>query len=62
MRCSILTICPEQFGDFRRSPVIARAEASGKLSLEILDIREGGLSVHGSILAGLLCIYLMSIN
>ena len=28
--------------------------------LEILDIREGGLSVHGSILAGLLCIYLMS--
>ncbi len=40
MRCSILTICPEQFGDFRRSPVIARAEASGKLSLEILDIRD----------------------
>lgn len=28
--------------------------------LEILDIREGGLSVHGSIIAGLFCIYLMS--
>ena len=40
MKCSILTICPEQFGDFRRTPVIARAEASGKLSLEILDIRD----------------------
>lgn len=40
MKCSILTICPEQFGDFRKSPVIARAEAAGKLSLEILDIRD----------------------
>ena len=28
--------------------------------LEILDIREGGLSVHGSIIAGLFCICLMS--
>lgn len=28
--------------------------------IEILDIREGGLSVHGSILLGLLCIWLMS--
>ena len=40
MKCSILTICPEQFGDFRKTPVIARAEASGKLNLEILDIRD----------------------
>ena len=40
MKCSILTICPEQFGDFRKTSVIARAEASGKLSLEILDIRD----------------------
>lgn len=28
--------------------------------IEILDIREGGLSIHGAIIAGVFCIYLMS--
>ena len=40
MKISILTICPEQFGDFRRTPLIARAEEEGLLELQILDIRE----------------------
>lgn len=40
MKISILSICPEQFGDFRRTPLIARAEADGLLDMEILDIRE----------------------
>ncbi|MBR2188140.1 MAG: tRNA (guanosine(37)-N1)-methyltransferase TrmD [Eubacterium sp.] len=39
MKCSILTICPEQFGDFCETPVISRAEMSGLLKVEIVDIR-----------------------
>ena len=40
MKITILTICPEQFGDFRRTPLMARAQASGLLEMEIADIRE----------------------
>ena len=40
MKISILTICPEQFGDFARTPLIARSVSSGLLELEIVDIRE----------------------
>ena len=40
MKITILTICPEQFGDFRRTPLISRTEAGGLLKLEILDIRD----------------------
>ena len=40
MRISVLTMCPEMFGDFRRSPVIARSEAAGRLELDIIDFRE----------------------
>ena len=40
MRISILTICPEQFGDFKRTPLIARALEKKILELEIIDIRE----------------------
>ncbi len=40
MRISILTICPEQFGDFTRTPLIARAVAAGLLQLDIVDIRD----------------------
>ena len=40
MKITVLTICPEQFGDFRKTPLIARAEDSGLLELKIIDIRE----------------------
>ena len=40
MKITVLTICPEQFGDFRKTPLIARAEASGLLDLQIVDIRD----------------------
>ncbi|WP_130836988.1 tRNA (guanosine(37)-N1)-methyltransferase TrmD [Lachnoclostridium sp. Marseille-P6806] len=40
MRITILTICPERFGDFLRSPVIARAVRRGVAEIEIVDIRE----------------------
>jgi len=40
MMISILTICPEQFGDFLKTPLIARAVQSGLLETEIIDIRE----------------------
>ena len=40
MRISILTICPEQFGDFKRTPLIARTIENKILELEIIDIRE----------------------
>lgn len=39
MKISILTICPEQFGDFQRTPLVARAVKKGLLELEIIDIR-----------------------
>ncbi|MBQ9032386.1 MAG: tRNA (guanosine(37)-N1)-methyltransferase TrmD [Parasporobacterium sp.] len=40
MKISILTICPEQFHDFRNTPLISRGIASGLLELEIVDIRD----------------------
>lgn len=40
MRISILTICPEQFGSFLETPLIARAENAGILKMEIIDIRD----------------------
>lgn len=40
MKISILTICPEQFGDFQKTPLIARAAAAGILELEVIDIRD----------------------
>ena len=39
MKISILTICPEQFGDFQKTPLIARSIAAGRLQLDIIDIR-----------------------
>ena len=40
MKITILTICPEQFGDFQRTPLIARAVEAGLLELSIIDIRD----------------------
>ena len=40
MRISVLTMCPEMFGDFRHSPVISRSEAVGRLTLNIIDFRD----------------------
>ena len=39
MRITILTMCPDFFGDFRRQPVTQRAVREGRLSLEIVDFR-----------------------
>ena len=40
MRISILTICPEQFGNFLETPLISRAVNAGILKMEIIDIRD----------------------
>ncbi len=40
MRISILTICPEQFGDFQNTPLISRAVSSRLLEFEVVDIRD----------------------
>lgn len=40
MKITILTICPEQFGDFQKTPLIARAVEAGLLKLSIVDIRD----------------------
>lgn len=40
MKISILTVCPEQFGDFQRTPLIARSVQKGLLEIEIADIRD----------------------
>lgn len=40
MKITILTICPEQFGDFQKTPLISRAVAAGLLALSIIDIRD----------------------
>ena len=40
MKITILTICPEQFGDFRKTPLIVRAIDAGLLDLSIVDIRD----------------------
>lgn len=39
MKITILTICPEQFTDFQKTPLIARATSSGLLDLSVVDIR-----------------------
>ena len=39
-KITILTICPEQFGDFQKTPLIARAVEAGLLDLSVLDIRD----------------------
>lgn len=40
MRISILTICPEQFESFKKTPLIARSAAKKLLQLEVIDIRD----------------------
>lgn len=40
MKITILTICPEQFGDFQRTPLISRAIKKGILEFQIVDIRD----------------------
>lgn len=40
MRITILTICPEQFDSFRKTPLIGRSVERGLLQLEIVDIRD----------------------
>ena len=40
MKISILTICPEQFGDFLKTPLICRSMAKGLLDMEITDVRD----------------------
>ena len=40
MKITILTICPEQFGDFQKTPLISRAVDAGLLELSIIDIRD----------------------
>ena len=40
MRIDILTMFPEMFGDFRKGPVISRAEKNRTLDLRITDIKE----------------------
>lgn len=40
MKITILTICPEQFGDFQKTPLIARTVAAGLLEFEVIDIRD----------------------
>ena len=40
MRISILTICPEQFDSFRKTPLIDRAVKNGLLQMEIVDMRD----------------------
>ena len=40
MKITILTICPGQFGDFLKTPLIQRSCEKGVLELNIMDIRE----------------------
>ena len=40
MKITILTICPEQFGDFQKTPIISRSIEKKLLELEIVDIRD----------------------
>ena len=39
MRFTILTVCPDVFDGFLKSPVIRRATESGKAQIDIVDIR-----------------------
>jgi len=40
MRISVLSIFPEEFQDFQRKPVVARAVSRGLLTIEIIDIKD----------------------
>ena len=40
MKIRILSICPEQFDSFLKTPLISRSMASGLLDLRIIDIRD----------------------
>jgi len=40
MKITILTICPEQFGDFQRTSLIERSIKAGLLDFEVVDIRD----------------------
>ncbi|MBQ6478938.1 MAG: tRNA (guanosine(37)-N1)-methyltransferase TrmD [Erysipelotrichaceae bacterium] len=40
IRISILTLCPEEFASFLKTPLIERNVASGILRIEIVDIRD----------------------
>ncbi|MBR5340642.1 MAG: tRNA (guanosine(37)-N1)-methyltransferase TrmD [Erysipelotrichaceae bacterium] len=40
MKISLLTICPEQFDSFIKTPLISRNISSGLLQLEVIDIRD----------------------
>lgn len=40
MRISVLTIFPEEFQDFQRKPIVARAVSRGLLTIEIIDIKD----------------------
>ena len=40
IRISILTICPEEFASFLKTPLIERSVTSGILKIEIVDIRD----------------------
>ena len=40
MRITVLTMFPELFGDFRKSPVLARELDRGRVELKIVDIKE----------------------
>ena len=48
MKISVLTICPEQFESFQKTPVAARAQQKGLAEIEIVDIRNfaGGSYRH----------------
>lgn len=40
MRISILTMTPEFFGDFLRTPVISRSVQADRLAIEVIDFRD----------------------
>ena len=40
IRISILTLCPEEFASFLKTPLIERSVSSGILNIEIIDIRD----------------------
>lgn len=40
MKISILSICPEQFESFLKTPLIARSIRSGLLAVEVIDMRD----------------------
>ncbi|MBR2527118.1 MAG: tRNA (guanosine(37)-N1)-methyltransferase TrmD [Blautia sp.] len=40
MRISVLTMCPEMFGDFQKTPLISRAMISGRLRFDVTDFRD----------------------